>query len=317
MSTSVQEATMLSISNISQNIASRKIVNNQVFYNECNTNAPKSLNSFEKRDLMAEQACELLANKPASVYMVFDFFMRKSNSLRGISWYSVKTIAKYVRKSEATVKRATKILHRLDLIHKTQRGEMKSNLYKINYDLIKPPCEPPITFEGSTCAPQSIRSFYNNSNCNNLEVKKMNDSIKKNETPNDIIDPDTFYPSGTALEFLNKIADHMNTEFYVKELRARLKEEQRFEAKPLQRFEANFKTFAILKKTKELWSKHKEGYIPAATRQSHNDKPARPTKVAKTFHRESHVPESCKPIDNPIEYGEMKELLDNYFKSIN
>lgn len=303
---------MSTVSNISQSSASRKIVNKQVFYNECNTNTPKSLNYNERRDLFRKHASKLLKWKGYSVGQVLEFFLRKANDVRHVSYHSVKTIANNIGISDSQVKRCTKLLHDLNLIKKIRRGEMKTNLYIINFDILRPPCEPPTTYEGSSYGIQSIRSFYNNSNCNNIEVKKMNDSIKRDEKPTDEIIIDTFYPSGTALAFLNKHIDLINIDTYIKELRTQLRLEEKTKGSPLIRSEANYKTFAIIKKTKELRDKYQERYIERLTRQTHKGKEIKPFKSVKIYQRSPEIPESCKPVENPITYEEMQEIKKQF-----
>lgn len=265
--------TMTNLHNNS-NLSTKNTHNSQVFLNNPIKNSPNVLNLFEKRDALAEKACKLLANKPISVYMVFDFFMRKSNNDTGVCWYSITSIAKSISKSESTVKRATKVLNKLKLITKKQRGVMKTNIYMVNWELAETPpsCKPRKCFEGSTCDPQTTTkrlSNFNDEVTNNLIKKKERKTIYQN--PKREIEVDTYYPTNKAYDVFVKEVPISARDNILKEVQCALKVRELELGRKLKQCEANYYAIPNIPKTMALRRKFGNKYISFSKRYNFNE----------------------------------------------
>lgn len=261
------------LSHNQSSLSSKNLQNKKLFYGDSVTDQPNVLNFFAKRDQMAELACKLLANKPCSYYMVFDFFMRKANNDTGISWHSNETIAKSISKSVSTVKRATKFLNDIRLITKTKRSHPnrnQTNLYMINYELanIKLLCKEPKFTERSLCDPQSsIQRLSNNNN----EVTLNNVSKKKIYlNPFREIEAEKYFPDGKAFDLLVKHVPSCGWDMIFPELRFGVKQEEIKIGRKLTQAQANYIACMLIPKTMELRLRYGDArYIPLERRLRH------------------------------------------------
>lgn len=343
---------MCNISSINATVNFQK---SQVF---CYTNVNKSidslnfirdsvpkLNIFQRREQIELVANKLLRGAKSTVSLkVFHFFLSKADNETGISRHSIEAISNYTSYCKQWVQEGINHCVKVGLITRIRRGIKKTNIYLINYELIgnhsyktyklsdakkepteliplidEQPCKQPKSTEAVSVASQS--SLSNNSNCSNiyLDNKKEEDIKNDDQNQSEIINPDTFYPSGTALEHLCNVGRFINKEFYLKELRNRLKIEEEFAGRPLTRREANYKTFPILNATQDLWRQHNERYIPVSIRQKHKKKINEPNEInqsiiKRSYNMKPNIPEGCFPIENPATADEMDEAYEDFYK---
>jgi hypothetical protein len=101
--------------------------------------APSALNYFEKVKQIKYLASRLLRGKSQCVVYTFDYLIGNANNATGICYHSQARMASLLGFSPRQITRCIQTLVSVGLIYKIRRGLRYTNVYMINYDLLKDP----------------------------------------------------------------------------------------------------------------------------------------------------------------------------------
>lgn len=266
------------------------------FCNSAETKPLNGMNWMEKRQRMRDLGARMLRGYGECALNVFNYLLDRANNNTGISFHSQERMADVLGFSKRSIVRAIKLLGQKGLIKIKRRGRKVTNEYKIHFALLKgSPIEPKkektpksyprkqdktySSFEVTSDVTLTTNTEDKEVTNSNTKVVSQNSFVSfvsfdkppyKTKDPNEVIDPDEWYPAKRELEFVKGyVGSFLAADSYIDEY----KQEMAFKhPNGIKRREMNYGFYIFVKTTYKLKQQYGSRYIPLHARRAYRER---------------------------------------------